>query len=576
MNKINTNIKNKKLMAIFSLSTLAAVSALPAHAVADFSTEVETLDTGVTTKIVGGNQTIPNSRPYQVALLMNGRQGCGGTLIGAQWVLTAAHCLDNASTNSLTVRVGAHSISANDGETIRVSQIITHQNWRGASGIQSGYDIGVLRLASPASSSITPASLPTQAIGDQIAGVGQYVTVSGWGLTYNQGSPSDTLREVALPVISNSSCSSQLGTNVGNGVICGGGPNGTSACNGDSGGPFAAQANGKFYSIGTVSWGKACSGATAFTRTTAYLDWIEQKTGIKPDSVTPPDELPVARFSSNISGNLVSFTNSSTDDGGIVASSWAFGDGGTSSIDSPSHNYANSGNYTVTLKVTDTSGQTNSTSVMVTIGTDECPSITSVGSLPTWSASTSYALGDKVSFQGKNYQAIWWSTGASPVIYSNVWKVIGDDDGTGTDCPDENNAPVASFSASANELTVTFSNASTDDKGVVSHNWDFGDNLSSSTKSPSHTYASEGSYIITLTVTDAEGLTHSTSKTVTVENGNVDTGCDGIAAWSATTSYAIGDEVAYNGKKYSSIWWSTGARPDVFSNVWTVNGSCSQ
>jgi len=582
MKNTKTNINKKKLMGAFSLSALAAVSALSTQAVADIptavvdiSTEIGTFDTGVTTNIVGGSQTSPHSRPYQVALLMNGRQGCGGTLISPQWVLTAAHCLDNASTSSLTVRVGAHSISANDGQTIRVSQIITHQNWRGASGIQSGYDIGVLRLASPASNSITPASLPTQAIGDQIAAVGQYVTVSGWGLTYNQGSPSDTLREVALPVITNSSCSSQLGTNVGSGVICGGGPNGTSACNGDSGGPYAAKSNGKFYSIGTVSWGKSCSGATAFTRTTAYLNWIEQQTGIKPDGNIPPDELPVARFSSSVNGNLVSFTNSSTDDGGTLTSSWMFGDGGSSTSSSPSHNYVNAGTYTVTLTVTDTSGQTNATSSNVTIGIDECPTLTSGESYPAWSASSSYALGDKVSFQGENYEAIWWSTGASPAVYSNVWKVIGDDD-TGPNCPDENKAPVASFSVSANDLTATFSNASTDDKAVVSYSWDFGDNSTSTSQNPSHTYAADGRYTVTLTVADAEGLTNSMSKSVTVEIGDVDTGCDGIAAWSASTSYSFGDEVAYNGIKYSSIWWSTGARPDVFSNVWTANGSCSQ
>jgi secreted trypsin-like serine protease len=75
----------------------------------------------ITPQIVGGSESQPYSRPYQVALLMNGRQGCGGTLISNNWVLTAAHCLDSASTNSLTVKVGAHSLSQNDGQQIAVS-----------------------------------------------------------------------------------------------------------------------------------------------------------------------------------------------------------------------------------------------------------------------------------------------------------------------------------------------------------------------------------------------------------------------------------------------------------------------
>ncbi len=563
---------NKRYKALLSMSVLASVAALSA-------TSVNATD--VTPQIVGGSETTPYSRPYQVALLMNGRQGCGGTLISKDWVLTAAHCLDSASTSNLTVKVGAHSMSAGDGTTLRVSQIISHEYWRGASSITSGYDIAVLRLATPASSSITPAVLPTQAIADQIAGVGQYVTVSGWGLTYGGSrTPSDRLREVALPVLSNSSCSNQLGQNVGSGVICGGGPNGTSACNGDSGGPYAVQSGGQYYSIGTVSWGRNCVGATAFTRTTAYLDWIEGKTGIKAGGGGGVvDEMPQARFSSSVNGNTVSFNNNSSDDNGIVSSNWRFGDGSVSSAANPSHTYNNAGTYTVTLTVTDTQGQTDSTAASVTIAGDNCPQVlTETSSYPTWSASTSYAIGDKVSYQGVNYEATWWSTGAVPTIYTNVWRVVGTGGGGGgggDQCPDDNEAPVASFSVSTTELTASFNNSSSDDKAVVSNSWNFGDGVTSSSANPSHTYATQGTYTVSLTVTDAEGLSSTTSKSVTVNDGViVDPGCNGIAAWSATNSYTIGDVVAYQGKKYNAIWWSTGASPAVFSNVWSLAGTC--
>lgn len=566
MNNKNKIIKSSAISSAVAgvvttgLLGVATLAALPAYA-----------DNGHKTKIVGGSESTPYSRPYQVALLMNGRQGCGGTLISSQWVLTAAHCLDSASTSNLTVKIGAHRMSGNDGQTHSVSQIIKHEYWQGAQNIQSGYDIAVLRLASPASDSITPAVLPSQSLGDQIAGVGTYVTVSGWGLTYNGSrNPSDVLREVALPVISNSSCSSQLGVNLGNGVICGGGPNGTSACNGDSGGPYAVQSGGNFYSIGTVSWGKGCSGATAFTRTTAYLDWIAGKTGVKPP--TDEDQKPVARFESTVSELTATFSNNSTDDKGIQGSSWNFGDGNTSVQSSPSHTYAQAGSYTVTLTVTDTINQTDTLAKSVTVSTEPCTALTSPVSYPTWSASKSYVIGDRVSLNGTNYEATWWSTGATPTIYTNVWKVI--DDG-GTTCPPENEAPTAGFSVSTNDLAASFTNTSSDDKGVVSYSWTFGDGATSSVANPSHTYTADGSYSVSLTVADAEGLTHSTSQMVTVEEGGVIEGCDGLSAWSASTTYAIGDEVSHNGYKYEAIWWSTAADPEIFSNVWTNKGACS-
>ncbi len=63
---------SKQTRAILSSSTIAVVSALNA-------TTVQAAD--VTPQIVGGIEWTLYSRPYQVALLMNGRQGCGGTLI---------------------------------------------------------------------------------------------------------------------------------------------------------------------------------------------------------------------------------------------------------------------------------------------------------------------------------------------------------------------------------------------------------------------------------------------------------------------------------------------------------------
>jgi chitodextrinase len=406
---------NMKKQLTLTSAVLATLMLLP------LSSMAANLNTPVKPTIVGGTETTANSRPYQVALLMNGRQGCGGTLISPNWVLTAAHCLDSASTSSLTVQVGAHSMGRRDGQNIRVSQIIKHENWSGAQGIRSGWDIAVLKLASPASASIKPAKLATAAIESQIAGVGKNVTVSGWGLTRNQGNPSDVLREVNLPVLSNQVCSSELNFNLPASVICGGGAGGVSACNGDSGGPFVAASNGNFYSIGTVSWGNSCVGATAFTRTSSYLPWIAQKTGITADDTGGGDQKPVASFSSNIIGMNVSFKDASTDDKGVSKWAWNFGDNSSSTQPSPSHNYASAGTYNVSLTVTDTIGQSSSMSQLVKIGGDSG----GCGNVAAWSASVTYKVMDIVSFMGNKYQASWWSNAARPDVYSNVWTLLG-------------------------------------------------------------------------------------------------------------------------------------------------------
>ncbi|MBI3712922.1 MAG: collagenase [Burkholderiales bacterium] len=88
--------------------------------------------------------------------------------------------------------------------------------------------------------------------------------------------------------------------------------------------------------------------------------------------------------------------------------------------------------------------------------------------------------------------------------------------GCGT-TPPANLPPVASFTQSVSNLSVNFSDTSTDSDGnIASRSWNFGDGSSSTSANPAKTYASAGSYTVTLTVTDNQGASTSVSKTVTV------------------------------------------------------------
>jgi serine protease len=84
-------------------------------------------------------------------------------------------------------------------------------------------------------------------------------------------------------------------------------------------------------------------------------------------------------------------------------------------------------------------------------------------------------------------------------------------------------APEVSFAYEAEQLTATFTDNSTDRNGdMASWNWNFGDGAESSEQNPVHTFADTGDYEVTLTVTDAGGLSSSETMTVTVSSVDIE------------------------------------------------------
>ena len=84
-----------------------------------------------------------------------------------------------------------------------------------------------------------------------------------------------------------------------------------------------------------------------------------------------------------------------------------------------------------------------------------------------------------------------------------------------------NQPPVANFSFTTSGLTANFTDSSSDSDGtIVSRSWDFGDGGTSTATNPSHTFAANGTYNVSLTVTDDGGLQNSKTEPVAVSTGS--------------------------------------------------------
>jgi len=232
------------------------------------------------TRVVGGKQTEVSEYPWQAGLVSPGgtRTFCGGSLINDRYVATAAHCTAGRTPSRLQVLLGDHRISVADGETRHtVAEIKDHPSY---TNYRNGFDISLLRLATPVTynTKIAPVCLPTA--GQTYAGAQAIAT--GFG-RLGAGQPQATeLQEVGLEVRTQASCQA-VWSFLKPSMICAGGTpsGGTSVCNGDSGSPLVTKENNRYAMIGVASFAVPCAHANipdVFCRVTEALAWIQSST----------------------------------------------------------------------------------------------------------------------------------------------------------------------------------------------------------------------------------------------------------------------------------------------------------
>ncbi|KAH8382773.1 hypothetical protein KR009_005191, partial [Drosophila setifemur] len=209
----------------------------------------------------------------------DGSHSCGGSILSKYFAMTAAHCTNGRSAESISVQYGVTNIYSTGPNVVKVKKIIQHEAFDPTH--QNANDIALLMVEEPFQFdgvTVAPVELPALAFAIPQTDAGAEGVLLGWGLNETGGSVQNTLQEVSLKIYSDVECTLLHGgkTDPKYHLCSGVDEGGKGQCSGDSGGPLMYNNQ----QVGIVSWSvKPCTVAPypgVYCKVSQYIDWIKE------------------------------------------------------------------------------------------------------------------------------------------------------------------------------------------------------------------------------------------------------------------------------------------------------------